>query len=154
MSASDHAQNNSIAKSVAGTIKFQDGEISVIAQNDTFMVLGIYKYYPGIVRQQMKKTIGDLMLRFNEPTTMAHGKLIYWVYNRGGLITQDEYELVKKAGDTGSIATVKFSSTATIFPGPAADAAPQENDEEESTSDIYVMIISNPLAKIFLAEHH
>ncbi len=149
------AEKNRIAKSVAGTIKFQDGDIFVIAQSDTFMVLGIYRQYANAALQQVKNTVGDLMLRFNEPTTMAHDKLIYWAYNKEGLIAQDEYDFVKKAGDSNIIATVKFSSTSTIFPDPDPDPEEKEQkkDQQEQTSDIYVMITSNPLSKIFLAEN-
>ena len=148
------AENNRIAKSVAGTIKFQDEDIFVIARSDSFMVLGIYKQFPDAVRQQIKNTIGDLMLRFHEPTTMAHDKLIYWAYNKKGLIAQDEYDFVKKAGDADIIATVKFSSTSSIFPEPASDKDGQSKGQEEQTSDIFVMITSNPLSKLFLAGHN
>lgn len=147
------AKKNKIPKSVPGTIKFQDGDTFVIVQNDTFMVLGLYKQYTDATRQEVKSIIGDLMLRFNEPTTMAHDKLIYWAFNKEGQIAQDEYDFVKKSGDTEIIATVKFSSTSSIFPDPDPEEKEQTKAEVEQTSDTYVMITSNPLSKIFLAEH-
>jgi hypothetical protein len=146
------AKKNKIAKSIAGTIKFHDGDIYVVVQSDTFMVLGLYKQYSDAKRQQVKNIVGELMLRFNEPTTMAHDKLIYWAYSRDGLIAQDDYDAVKTSGDADIIATVKLSSTAPIFP----DSDPnkeEKKDTEEQTADIYVIIASNPLSKIFLAEH-
>lgn len=145
------AKKNKIAKSVAGTTKFQDGEIFVIAQDETLMVLGIYKQYPEATRMQVKSVVGDLMLRFNEPTTMAHDKLIYWAFTKDGHIAQDEYDFVKKSGDTEIIATVKFSSSTSIFPDPDPEKREQVQKEEEQSSDIYVMITSDPLSKIFLA---
>ena len=147
----DLAKNNRIAKSVAGTTKFQDGEIFIIAQDDTFMVLGIYKQYSDATRQQVKSVVGDLMLRFNEPTTMAHDKLIYWAFSKDGHIPQDEFDLAKKSGDTEIIATVKFSSSNSIFPDPDPKKKEQMKADEKQTSDIYVMITSDPLSKIFLA---
>jgi len=147
------AQKNSIPKTVAGTIKFKDEDIFVIAQRDTFMVLGIYKMFEKTSRQDVKTIVGDLMLRFSEPTTMAHDKLIYWAFNNKGHIGQDEYDFAKQAGDTDIIATVKLSSTSSIFPDPAPGKNKEKELGQDEKSDIYVMITSNPLSKIFLAQH-
>lgn len=146
------AKANRIAKSVEGTIKFQDGDVFVIARNDDYLVLGIYKEYTGAERQEVKNVVGDLMLRFNEPTTMAHDKLIYWAFNKDGRIDQDDYKSSKQSEDTNIIATVKFHSTSSIFPDPAPKQEKQGNKEAEEKADIYVMITSDPLSKIFLAQ--
>ena len=147
------ARLHSIQKTVPGTIKFNDGDIFVIAQSDNFMVLGIYKLYKEASHQKVKTIVGDLMLRFNEPTTMAHDKLIYWAFNKKGRLDQDEYDSTKKTEDTKIIATVKFSSTSSVFPDPAPEEKHDKETEKDEMSDIYVMITSNPLSKIFLAQN-
>jgi hypothetical protein len=147
------AQKNRILKTVAGTIKFKDDDIYVIAKSDNLMVLGIYKMYEEASRQHVKSIVGDLMLRFNEPTTMAHDKLIYWAYKKTGLMAQDEFQFAKQSGDTDIIATVKLSSTTSIFPDPSPEEKQQKEAEQSEKSDIYVMITSNPLSKIFLAQN-
>ena len=146
------AKQNSIPKTVAGTVKFKDDNIFVIAQSDNFMVLGMYKMYDKASRQQVKTIVGDLMLRFNEPTTMAHDKLIYWAFNKNGRITQDDFDNAKQSGDTDIVATVKLSSTSAILPDPSKGEMHQANPEQDETADMYVMITSNPLSKIFLAQ--
>lgn len=149
----DFSQKNSVEKSLKGTYKFQDGEVFVIAKNDDDMVIGIYKQYSGVTRDGVKVIVGDLMMQFDEPTTMAHDKLIYWAFDKSGRITQDSYDFAKQDGGSDIIATVKFQSTVSIFPDPD----PKETQEEkvlpvEENADLYVMITSNPLSKIFLAQ--
>lgn len=151
------AHSNRIAKSVAKTIKFRDDDVFVIARDDNARILGIYKQYSKVQRREVKEIIGEMMLRFNEPTTMAHDKLIYWAYNANGKITQEKYDFIKQNDASNIIATVKFNSTAPIFPDPAPQQqGEQKNDEkavQEEPADIYIMITSNPLSKIFLAQN-
>lgn len=53
--------------------------------------------------------VGELMMQFEEPTKMAHDKLIYWAFGEEGLIPQDLFDMAKSA-DSEILATVKFSS--------------------------------------------
>ncbi len=151
----DFAKKNSISKSLEGTYKFQDGEVYIVAKADDDMIIGIYKQFESAPREVVKQVIGDLMLRFNEPTTMAHEKLIYWAYDKNGKVSQDMYDFSKQEGESTIIATVKLQSSISIFPDPNpqdknADKAKTQIEKEKA--DLYVIITSNPLSKIFLAQ--
>lgn len=151
----DFAQKNSIPKTLKGTYKFQDGDVYVVAKADDDMIIGIYQQFEQAPREMVKQVIGDLMLRFNEPTTMAHDKLIYWAYDTNGKVSQDMYDSSKQDGKSTIIATVKLQSSISIFPDPNpqdenAGKAKEEIDQEKA--DLYVIVTSNPLSKIFLAQ--
>ncbi len=146
------AKQNGIPKTLEGTIKFSDGDIHVIAKSDDGMILGIYKEYADATRADVKNMVGELMMQFEEPTTMAHDKLLYWAFDKNGKIQEDEYDFSKQTGETEMIATVKFQSSQPIRP----DAPPEKEEKKEKEvadekSSIYVIISSNPLSQIFLA---
>lgn len=145
------ARKNRVEKTVDGTIKFQDGNTFIVAKEDDLMVLGIYREYPKIAHEQIKEIIGELMLHFYEPTTAAHDKIIYWAFGKNGKISQEEFNSAKQDGETDIIATVKFQANEAIL----TSLAPVEDKNEESTklADAYVIISSNPLSKIFLAQN-
>lgn len=147
------AKQNTIPKTLEGTIKFNDGDIYVVAKSDDGMILGIYKEYGEATREDIKELVGELMMQFEEPTTMAHDKLIYWAFDKNGKIGEDEFDLSKQTGETDLIATVKFQSSQPIKPDapPAQEEKKGEQPVKEKTS-VYVIISSNPLSRIFLAE--
>ncbi len=155
------AGKNDIKKTLDGTYKFVDGEIYVIAREDDDTVLGIYKNYPEVPREDLKKIIGDLMMRFEEPTTMAHQKIIYWAFNKNGKVSGDVYDFSKTTGDADMIATVKFQSSVDILPDPerkselgASETAAEEFQKEVNgtNSSVYVIVSSDPMSKLFLAQ--
>jgi hypothetical protein len=153
------AQNNNISKTLKGTYKFQDGDIYVVAKTDDDTVLGIYKNFPQASREDVKIVVGDMMMRFTEPTTMAHDKLIYWAFSKDGKISGDEYGFSKSTGDTDMIATVKLQSSVPILPDPEKSEKKEgEGDDfkkeiEAAGGSLYIIISSNPMSKIFLANN-
>jgi hypothetical protein len=126
----------------AGTIKFSSGNFVVVADEKTHMVLAVYQRQEGIMADDVTQMIGYLMNRFGEPTTMAHGKLIYWAYGENGKIDGDTYAGSKATGKIDILATVKFSSTLDLTPG-------MEGDTEE-TGTIYYIITSDRLLNEFV----
>ncbi|NOR22889.1 MAG: hypothetical protein GQ542_00595 [Desulforhopalus sp.] len=146
------ARKNIIHKTLNGTYKFQDGDVFVVAGKKTDMVIGIYKQNTEASREDVKKMVGELMMQFEEPTTMAHDKLIYWAFGKDGRISEDLFDMARESGGEDVLATVKFSSSLPI----AQDSAPDKAEKEEvakteEISSIYVMINSIPLSKIFLS---
>jgi hypothetical protein len=147
------ARKNPVANALEGTHKFQDGEVFVVVQNNTDMVIGIYKENDAASREEVKKMVGDLMMRFKEPTTMAHDKLIYWAFDKDGRISEDLFDQARQSGGKEVLATVKFSSSVPVFQGTES-----ENDEkkeavkDEEPAAIYAIITSNPLSKIVVAQ--
>lgn len=149
------AKKHNVLKTLKGTYKFQDGDTFVVVKANDDMIIGIYKQYDSASRETVKQVIGDLMLRFKEPTAMAHEKLIYWAYDTHGKVSQERHNLSKQEGETAIIATVKLQSSASILPDPDpqtenADKVKDKIDKE--MIDLYVIITSNPLSKIFLAQ--
>jgi hypothetical protein len=146
------AKKNVIHKTINGTYKFQDGDVFVVAGKKTDMVIGIYKQNTEASRDDVKKMVGELMMQFEEPTTMAHDKLIYWAFGKDGRISEDLFDMARESGGEDVLATIKFSSSLPI----AQDSAPEKGEKEEAVKDdeissIYVMINSIPLSKIFLS---
>jgi hypothetical protein len=146
------AKKNVIHKTINGTYKFQDGDVFVVAGKKTDMVIGIYKQNTEASREDVKKMVGELMMQFEEPTTMAHDKLIYWAFGKDGRISEDLFDQARGSGGEDVLATIKFSSSLPI----AQDSAPEKGEKDDAVKDdeissIYVMINSLPLSKIFLS---
>ncbi|GAB6192841.1 hypothetical protein [Desulfocastanea catecholica] len=147
------AREKPVANALEGTYKFQDGEVFVVVQTATDRIIGIYKENGAATREEVKKMVGDLMMQFKEPTTMAHDKLIYWAFDKDGRISEELFDQARQSGGKEVLATVKFSSSVPVFQGSEA-----ENDEkkeavkDEEPAAIYVIITSNPLSKIVVAQ--
>lgn len=149
----DLARQHPVAKALAGTYKFQDGELFVVADEKSDMVIGIYKQNGEASREEVKKMVGELMVQFNEPTTMAHDKLIYWAFGRKGRISEEQFNQARQSGGRQVLATVKFSSSLPVFQEAAAAEGDQtEVAEIEQKAAIYVIISSNPLSNLYLAQ--
>lgn len=146
------ARQNAIPKTLEGTIKFSDGDIYVVAKSDDGMILGLYKENTEATREEVKEMVGDLMMEFEEPTTMAHDTLIYWAFDKNGKIGGDEYDFSKQTGETDLIATVKLKSSQPIRPDAPPEEEKKEQEPEGEKLSVYVIISSNPLSQIFLAE--
>lgn len=134
---------NPIQKSLKGTYKFLDGEIYVVAANNSDIVIGMYKDYPESSMEEIKKMVGALMFEYGEPTTSAHDKMIYWTYDENGKIGQDTFDIQKDSGGSTALATIKFSSS---------EMFNAELKEKDAPISAYLMITSDPLSKLFLAQ--
>lgn len=143
------AKKNAIEKTIKGSYKFQDNGTFVIASSKDDMVIGIYKENTTATQQDMKNMVGELMMQFEEPTKMAHDKLLYWAFGKDGLISQDHFDIAKSA-DSEILATVKFSSDQPIRPSDPAKKGVEGKVSNDAAS-IYVIITSDKLSNIFLA---
>ena len=149
----DNAKENTIAKTIKGSYKFQDNGVFIVASSKSDMVIGLYKENPTATQQDMKNMVGELMMQFEEPTKMAHDKLIYWAFGKEGLIQQDLFDMAKSA-DSEILATVKFSSDQPIRPSEKPEEGAETKAKESSEpASIYVIITSDQLSNIFLAEN-
>lgn len=146
------AFKNPIEKALEGTYKFRDDEVYVVASRENDTVLGVYKVYHQASMDNIKDIVGTLMLEYGEPTAVAHEKLVYWSYNKSGKISQEDFDFSRQSGGMDSLAAVKFSSSEPIASG-SAEGERQENAENQKPVEIsaYVMITSDPLSKLFLA---
>lgn len=146
------AKKNVIHKTINGTYKFQDGDVFVVAGQKTDMVIGIYKQNTEASRDDVKKMVGELMMQFEEPTTMAHDKMIYWAFGKDGRISEDLFDMARNSGGEDVLATIKFSSSLPIVQDSVLEKGEKAGAvKDDEISSIYVMINSIPLSKIFLS---
>ncbi len=145
-------------KAHPGTVKFKDGNLFVIIDEQTKVVIAVYTRNRKATKEDFKATVGDLMLKYGEPTAEAHGKTIYWNFGADGLISEELYRSVKeqKMLDKLTIlATVKFSSSESVD-SMSTMIEKMEKDEklktsvDEPVSDNYVMIQSDLLSRKYL----
>ena len=153
------AEKNNDDKAYPGTIKFKDGDLFVIADKKSNVVIALYKRNRKADKNDFKIMISELMLQYGEPTTEAHGKTIYWNYGADGLISEELYRTVKSQGQLETLivlATVKFSSSenvetiTNIIDMMEKKKAGEEVKEADVTSDNYLMIQSDILSKKYM----
>jgi hypothetical protein len=131
-------RGNLLSDTYPGTMKFPSGDAVVVADEKTHLILAIYESREEVRAGDVKQMVGHLMNRFGEPTTMAHGKLIYWAFGKTGKIDEETYLEAKGTGKIDILATVKFNSTLDLNPG-------MDNDNLEETGTIYYIITSDRL---------
>ena len=88
------------------------------------------------------RVIGHLMTRFGEPTSVAHGRLIYWAFDNVGKIEENTYRESKATGNIDILATVKFNST--------LDLDQDLDNNTEETGTIYYIITSDRLLSRYI----
>ena len=71
------AEKSSAYKSYPGTMKFKDKDTFVIIDQETKVVIALYVRNEQAKKEDFRAMVGELMMRFGEPTAEAHGKLIY-----------------------------------------------------------------------------
>lgn len=150
------AAANTIEKTIKGSYKFVDNGVYVIANKKNDMVIGIYKKNLKATKEDVRNIVGEAMMQFDEPTTMAHDKLIYWVYDKNGRITQKDFDQARSEGGSKVLATINLSSSNAIRPTERKVTDSEEKkkeDEVDELTEVYIMITSNTLSKIFLAEN-
>jgi len=133
------AQDNAVQSASPGTYKFKDHDLFVVAHQDTDRVLILYEHYEPTNREKIRELVGDLFFVFGEPTVMAHDKTIYWAFDGGGKISENEYKEAKDQKKTPAfLATVKLHSSHEIMEssGPVTDGT------------VYYIISSEPLLKL------
>lgn len=153
------AKNDNAYKAYPGTVKFKDGDVFVIVDKESNVVIAVYKRNKNAGQNDFKNMIGELMLEYGEPTAEAHGKTIYWNFGEDGLITEELYRTVKSKGQLEKLtvlATVKFSSSESVENmTDMIEKMDKENHGKEVkknvvTSDNYVMIQSDLLTQKYL----
>lgn len=146
-------------KAYPGTVKFKDGDVYVIIDEESDVVIAVYTRNKKANKNDFKEMISGLMMEYGEPTTEAHGKTIYWNYGEDGFISEELFRSVKSQGELKNLivlATVKFTSSENVATmTELIDAMDKRNKEkeikkEEVTSDQYLMIQSDLLTKKYM----
>lgn len=122
------------------TFKFKDGSLHVVAQKDSNRILVIYEQFKNADQKKVQQVVGDLYLSFEDPTVLAHDKIVYWAWTKKGKISTQAFDTAKKDQKKLAIlATVKVVSEVKIM----------EKKEASLTGDAYYIISSDPILKFF-----
>ena len=134
------AKSNPEKAAAKDTFKFRDNNLFVVAQLGSNRIVLIYEQFKQVGQQQRKDLVGDLSMSFEDPTVMAHDKIIYWAWAQKGKISSREFDSAKDAKKKLDIlATVKCVSDIEIM----------AKQKEALTGDIYYIISSDPILTFF-----
>lgn len=134
------AAANPVETNSKNTFKFQDKNLFVVAEKAGNRVLVIYEQFEDADQKKIQDIVGDLYLTFDEPTVLAHDKVVYWAYIDKGKIISEIFDAAKKEKKTLPIlATVKFVSDINIM----------EKAEDPAKGQVYYIISSDPILKRF-----
>ena len=122
------------------TFKFRDENLYVVAQKGSNRILVIYEQFENASRKQIQDVVGDLYMSFDDPTVMAHDKIVYWAWTKKGKVSSTEFDAAKeKNKNLDILATVKCISEVKIM----------EKKEQETPGYLYYIISSDPVLKQF-----
>jgi hypothetical protein len=137
------AQEHQHTDSYPGTLKFSVGDIAVVVDENTQLILALYKRQENVRADDVTEMVGSLMARFGAPTTIAHDKILYWAWGPSGKIDAETFKKGKAYGQIDILATVKFNSSIEVTPG-------MNNDNTEETATIYYIITSDRLLERYV----
>jgi len=136
------AAANSVDASSKDTFKFKDKNIFVVAEKTSNRVLVIYEQFKDASQQKIQGLVGDLYMNFDDPTVLAHDKVVYWAYTKKGKVTTQEFDTARQNKKKLDIlATVKFISDINIME--------KIKESEPATGQVYYIISSDPILKFF-----
>jgi len=134
------AAANPVEATAEDTFKFKDKNLFVVAQKKTDRILVIYEQFEAADQKKIQGLVGDLYMNFDDPTVLAHDKVVYWAYDDNGKITSQSFDRAKKDKKKLNIlATIKFISDIKIM----------EKIEESAKGQAYYIISSDPILKFF-----
>ncbi len=137
------SNTNAIIKSYVGTKKFKDGDLYIIVEIQSNIVLAVYKQFTNISPDKLTKLLNCLITNHGEPTAMAHEKIIYWAYGTRGKISEKILEKSRKDGNLEVLVSVKLNSN---------EEFRALTSGEKKESEVYVMISSEPILQEFVAQ--
>ncbi len=134
------AKTNSIKAEIKDTLKFQDNNLFIVVQESSNRVIVIYEKFEDASQKIAQNIVGDLYMEFDEPTVLAHDKIVYWAYEKQGKISNAQFDKAKDDNKKlGILATVKFTSDMKIM-----------GEKEASLKGyVYYIISSDPILKHF-----
>jgi hypothetical protein len=119
--------------------KFKDGDLHVVVDKATDRIVVLYERYEAATIKKIQALVGSLYLDFDDPTVMAHDKIIYWAFGPEGKLSEEQYRNEKDVNKKLNIlATVKLNSDIKIV----------GKSEPSKVGDIYYIISSEPVLKL------
>ncbi len=146
------AKKYGLPKTAPGTFRFKDGELQIVAEEGSNIVIAISEYHPKWPKKQVKDLIGKFTLGFGFPTATAHGRTLYWFYSADGrLLEEVSYkDYVMEHGKYSVIATIKMQ-TGSLLLNQDSKQSKSMDDEPDS---VYYVIYSNPILELFVTKNH
>ncbi len=150
-------QNNSIPSDNDKVKKYLVNNDLLIAINvKNNKILAINKRFNAVKQLEIKSMIGSLIHDYDEPTAMAHDKMIYWVYDKNGKkLTEDD---LKNWKDSLKVAKTKLPlveaikvDTKQVDFDPyisikmTSDQPMMSKVEDEKLANVYLMVSSEKL---------
>ena len=133
------AEANPVDATSMDTFKFKDKNLYVVAQKTSNRVLVMYEQFETASQQKIQDLVGDLSMNFDDPTVLAHDKVVYWAYGEKGKITSKEFDTARQDKKKLTIlATVKFMSDINIT----------EKVKQPVMGHVYYIISSDPILKL------
>jgi hypothetical protein len=123
-----------------GTYKFMDGNLSVVADAATHRAILLFEEFDDVSGQAIQDLVGSLFMDYDEPTTSAHDKIVYWAYDTKGKISSRQFQEAKsQKKNLDILATVKLNSSLDVLGGkPSAEKG-----------NVYYIISSSPVLEYF-----
>ncbi len=142
------ARKHPLPPTAEGTFRFMDGDIQVVAEEGSNIVIAISEYHREWTHKQVKDLIGAFTLGFGFPTAVAHGKTLYWFYSVDKrLLADHEYkDYVMQNGREGILATIKLQTGSFI----EEDREKGKDKGDDSPDSAYYIIYSNPVLELFV----
>jgi len=134
------AASNPVEAASEETYKFKDKNLYVVVQKKSHRVVILYEQFEAATQDKIQDLIGDLYLNFDDPTVLAHDKVVYWAWGTEGKISAIEFDTARKDKKKLNIlATVKCISDINIM----------EKTKGLETGYVYYIISSDPVLKRF-----
>jgi len=153
-------ENNGLKSDNPNVRKFLANDNLLIAINaKNLKVLAINKRYNQIEQKQVKSMIGNLIHDNDEPTAMAHDKMIYWIFDaKGEKLTEDDLKKWKnslkddsKPNSLADAVKKDFNKKEKVDFNPylsvklSSDQPMMTKQEESKLANVYLMISSDKL---------
>jgi hypothetical protein len=111
----------------------------VVVDKATDRIVVLYERYEAATIKKIQALVGSLCLDFDDPTVMAHDKIIYWAFGPEGKLSEEQYRNEKDVNKKLNIlATVKLNSDIKIV----------GKSDPSKVGDIYYIISSEPVLKL------
>ena len=135
------AVSHLVEETTPGTYKFMDGNLSVVADSTTHRVMLLFEKFDDVSGQAIHDLVGALFMDYDEPTTSAHDKIVYWAYDIKGKISSEQFQAAKsQKKNLNILATVKLNSSIEVL----GDKPTSEK------GSVYYIISSPPILDFFL----
>ncbi|OCC14253.1 hypothetical protein DBT_2325 [Dissulfuribacter thermophilus] len=146
------AEEQSLPPTAEGTFRFKDGDLQIVAEKDSNLVILISEYHKVWSRKAIKDLVGSFTLGYGFPTTTAHGQTLYWFFSADGeLLDENNYkDYITQNGNGSVIATIKVQTTS--FLRSERDKGKGDGVSSDEPDSGYYLIYSSPILEMFVKQ--